>query len=292
MFQTLLVSGVCFMASPVIEFNVVCRTCGGIVFSVAASFCKSIMLSAAGMNVFGCILCVFALFGMDSSYSAVVFGYWVYGEIDTPLYPPMKMYYGVSSRVLAVDCIDDAKCASMFQKFSFSDEGDGVYALEHNDDSCSFPFDSAALAAICEDWKDNQYSESTLIMGVVTYWSSILTSFQRSTEFGDVSCQKFMGMVGTIIGILASVMALTGYADACYSRWTSESHPSPLRETCPLFGFTRLDYSPSLGSTPTRSEYEVEDSPGIDSVVKHHTSFLSKFDLPLKAEEDGHFVVN
>ena len=55
-------------------------------------------------------------------------------------------------------------------------------------------------------------------MGAITYWSSILTNVQRSTEFGDVSCHKFMGMVGTIIGILASIMALTGYADACYPR--------------------------------------------------------------------------
>ena len=63
-----------FKASLVIESNVVCRTCGGIGLSAAASFRKPIMLGAAGVNVFVCILCIFALLGMGSSYSAVVFG--------------------------------------------------------------------------------------------------------------------------------------------------------------------------------------------------------------------------
>ena len=157
--------------------------------------------------------------------------------------PPLKMYFGVSNRVLATDCNDDATCALTFQGLGFSDEGDGVCAMKQNDDSCT-DWDSATLTVICEECMDNQYSVSMLIMGVVTDWSSILTKFQRSTEFGDVSCQKFMGMVGTIIGILTSITVLTGYADACYSRWTLESRPSPLRQSSPPFSSARLAYSP------------------------------------------------
>ena len=81
------------------------------------------------------------------------------------------MYFGVSNRVLATDCIDDATCAITFQGLGFSDEGDGVCAMKHNDDSC-FDWDSATLTVICEECRDNQYSVSMLIMGVVTYWSA------------------------------------------------------------------------------------------------------------------------
>jgi hypothetical protein len=212
---TLPASGAYLKASPVIESNVVCRTCGGIGLSAATSLRKPIMLGAAGVNVLGCILCIFALVGMGSSYSALVFGHWIYGKIDLGDYQ-YEMYFGVSSRVLAIDCSDDAECASYHQGQGFSDEGDGVYAQEQSDDDCT-DWDSASLDAICEDCKDNQYSEFTLIMGVVTYWPSLMTNFQRSTEFGDVNCQKFMGIVSTLIGMLTSIMALTGYADACYA---------------------------------------------------------------------------
>ena len=75
MFQTLPASGVYFKASPVIESDVVRRTCGSIDLSAAASFRKPIMLGAVGVNVFGCTLCIFALLGMGSSYSAMNFGY-------------------------------------------------------------------------------------------------------------------------------------------------------------------------------------------------------------------------
>ena len=56
-FQTLPSSGVPFKANPVIEFNAVCRTCGGIGLSAGTSFRKPIMLGAAGVHVLGCILC-------------------------------------------------------------------------------------------------------------------------------------------------------------------------------------------------------------------------------------------
>jgi len=212
---TLPASGVYLKASPVIESNVVCRTCGGIGLSAATSFRKPLMLGAAGVNALGCILCMFALVGLGSSYSALVFGHWIYGEIDLAGTSTLKMYFGVSSRVLAVDC-DDVTLASFLNE-GFSYEGDSICAMEQSDDSCTSPFDSAAIAAMCEDCKDNQYSESTLIMGVITYWPSLLTNFQRSTEFGDVNCQKFMGIVSTLIGMLTNIMALTGYADACYA---------------------------------------------------------------------------
>ena len=211
------------MVSLVIESNVVRRTCGGIVLSTAANFRKSIMLNAAGVNVFGCILCIFALFGMGSSYSAVVFGRWIYGEVEVASeLPPSKVYDGVSSRVLAIDCDEDDmpdETRDSLLAFGFFDDGDGVWAMEQSDDTCN-EWTSSAIRAVCENCKDNQYSVSMRIMGVVTYWSSILTNFRRSTEIGDACCQKFMGMIGTIIGILTSIMALTGYANVCYSRWT------------------------------------------------------------------------
>ena len=138
---------------------------------------------------------------MGSSYSAVVFGHWIYGEVNVASgLPPFKVYVGVSSRVLAIDCDEDDmpdETRDSLLAFGFSDEGDSICAMEQSDDTCN-EWASSAIRAVCENCKDNQYSEGTLIMGVITYWSSILIHFQRSTEFRDVSCHKFMGMVGTI----------------------------------------------------------------------------------------------
>ena len=79
----------------------------------------------------------------------------MYGEIKNAEYSPLKMHFGVSSRVLATDCNDDAACALTFQGLGFSDEGDGVCAMKQNDDSCT-DWDGVTLTVICEECGDNQ----------------------------------------------------------------------------------------------------------------------------------------
>ena len=134
MCQTLPASGVYFKVSPVIESNVVCRTCGVIGLQAAASFRKPVMLGAAGVNVVGCILTIFSLTGLGSPYSALVFGHWIYGEVKMASeLPPFEVYVGVSSRVLAIDCDEDDVpdvTHNSLLAFGFSDEGDCFSVME------------------------------------------------------------------------------------------------------------------------------------------------------------------
>ena len=99
--------------------------------------------------------------------------------------PPFEVYVGVSSRVLIIDSNEDDVpdvTRNSLSVFDFSDEGDGVCVMERSDDTCN-ECTNSAVRAVCENCKDNQCSVSMRIMGVVTYWSSILANFQQSTEF-------------------------------------------------------------------------------------------------------------
>jgi hypothetical protein len=212
---TLPASGVYLKASPVIESNLVCRSCGRLGVQATQEFRRPLMVAGSLVNFVGCILSIFAAIGMASSYGGLVFGHWVYGEITVDDWP-LKMYLGVSSRVFAVECASDG-CISFATGADFTDEGSNIYAKEQDDETCSNSFGSAAITSMCEECKDNQFSESTLILGVITYWPTILTNFQRSTEFGDVNCQKFLGIFTNVLGFFTSLSALSAYADACYS---------------------------------------------------------------------------
>jgi len=211
---TLPASGVYLKASPVIESNFVCRSCGRLGLQAARDFRKPLMISAAAVNFLGCILSIFAAVGLASSYGGLMFGHWVYGEI-TIVDMPLKMYLGVSSRVFVVECASD-DCISFLSGTDFTDEGDNIYAKEE-DITCSNSFGSDAIMDMCEECKENLYAESTLILGIITYWPTILTDFQRSTEFGDVNCQKFFGIFTGLLSTFMSLSAISAYADACYS---------------------------------------------------------------------------
>ena len=44
-----------------------------------------------------------------------------------------------------------------------------------------------------------------------------MTDFQRSTRKGDLNCQKFMALLTGIIGTITNLIALSSYADLCYT---------------------------------------------------------------------------
>jgi len=237
-------AGPCYMKCPgVIESNLCCIACGKIGPSSADRNRKSIQMCGFFLNFVALILTIVALIGFSSDVDTLRSVSWVTGEA-TALHGKIDLYVGVVMRYDRVDCsswssTSDCEFAmsslgllrqaeSIFtRKMKWDDDAACTGKNAHgNEQSLLSMAERARVSALCQDCKDNTYSLTTLVLAVVTYLPTIGTNLQRTTRFGDVNCQKTMGVVSNIFGFITSFSSLMSFHSACYANLPSELETS------------------------------------------------------------------
>lgn len=93
-----------------------------------------------------------------------------------------------------------------------------------SDIDCSAAFDPDQ----CQDCSDAaQGTITTAVVGVVTTIPTIQTDFQRSTQRGDLNCQKFMALFTGLAGGLSSMATLLAFSQNCWRVSGYDTEPGP-----------------------------------------------------------------
>jgi len=92
------------------------------------------------------------------------------------------------------------------------DQGGTVTNIDWSAEACDQNIDPGA----CNDCKDaSQASYSTAILSLITAVPQFLTDLQRSTEAGDLNCQKMFGIVTGIVGFITTLNSILIYLNSC-----------------------------------------------------------------------------
>jgi len=154
------------------------------------------MLFAALLSFACTIFCLIALISISHDNDVVESVNWTIGE--SSLDPDVFTFYvGLSRLVIDSDIthIGNTTIPSY---------------IEWGSDDCD--------AGYCEDCEDAASSViSSAIIAFVTCIPTLQTDLQRSTRKGDLNCQKFMAIFTGIIGTITNLIALSAYADMCFS---------------------------------------------------------------------------
>lgn len=116
-------------------------------------------------------------------------------SIDTNSSIDLKYYIGL--RMFVISCDGDV-CPQQQTHFKWTD-------TECVDEFCDD----------CLDATDGTITSA--ILGLITMFPQITTNMQRSAPSGDLHCQKFMGMLTSILGFVGGIYSLYSYQSGCYT---------------------------------------------------------------------------
>jgi hypothetical protein len=89
--------------------------------------------------------------------------------------------------------------------------GDNYEDFEYNFD------DDYCVSDYCKDCADAAGPcEATVIMALVTEIPAITTKLTRSHVDSDTNCQKYMGIITTILSMISTLVTLSTFGDMCY----------------------------------------------------------------------------
>jgi hypothetical protein len=142
------------------------------------------MFVAAGFSFLAIIVCIVSLCSMSYNNSQVKNTNWTYGYTSE-----FEFYVGLYEIIVI---------APRFGEVSFS-----------------WKYYEHGYYADCKDACN--VSIYSVIFALITCIPTILTDLQRSTVKGDFNCQKVMGVVTGLMGTISTLLALSFYADGCYS---------------------------------------------------------------------------
>lgn len=107
----------------------------------------------------------------------------------------IKQYVGL--RMVVVTC-DGASCPRQQDHFKWTDKE----CVEDFCDECLDATDGTITSAV---------------VGVITMLPQITTNLQRSAPSGDLHCQKWMGMLTSLLGFAGGIVSLYSYQSGCYT---------------------------------------------------------------------------
>lgn len=217
--------------SPVIEHSRCCVGVGRLGLGWAERRRKTVMIFGALMNSLSLVLCVIAATGglaSDPGSWAFKAFPWVRTDVtlscslagatsplDVSLRVNVKLYHA------SIDCssmTDPALCESALAQrgFEISEDGTMEKATRWDEpDTCEASI-IPDISERCEECANSLISESSIIISILGQLPTIATDLQRSTRFGDVNCQKTMGMLTNLITFFSSIVALLAFRWHCY----------------------------------------------------------------------------
>mmetsp|Transcript_5540 Transcript_5540/g.15904 ORF Transcript_5540/g.15904 Transcript_5540/m.15904 type:complete len:346 (-) Transcript_5540:90-1127(-) len=218
-----------------VESSFCCRKFGEIGLDVLTPFRKPIFCVLLLCNFASLVLGIVAALVISSSYSTLKVGHWTSGDVEWPTFDGagdrinLHIFWGTNTQFIEVNCADfsdQTSCQAAMASSGFTEEDDGIYALglDWEENACG----SSGLAVsglrfsdimetACEECKDSQFAVFGIIVSIIVQVPTMATDCQRSTEFGDVNCQKFLGVASNVFSLLANIASILTYRSACYS---------------------------------------------------------------------------
>jgi len=191
------------------------------------------MLFGFGLNAVALVLAVVAALGLTTDGGQLKRFAWVRGSgaVAGCLHGcPIETYIGVELRLDTIHCLGPAQvidmvgspsCTTSAEQMGFVAEQDAPDRLsrevEWSDEDACTRSDDRSMKDLCAECRDSMVSKSSVILSVLTAFPTMATNLQRSTPFGDVNCQKAMGMLMNLVGMLTSLIALLAFRRACYA---------------------------------------------------------------------------
>ena len=128
----------------------------------------------------------------------------------------------------------------------YTKDGDFVSKFDFADDSCAEDDDGFNFGSLPESACEACVSAATglqtgAIVGLLTQLTQLLTDVQRSTVRGDVNCQKAMGVITGIFGLVVGLYTVAQFRKYCWGDDTD--------------GLGKVDWE-------TQDGYKVETRPG------------------------------
>mmetsp|Transcript_1857 Transcript_1857/g.5281 ORF Transcript_1857/g.5281 Transcript_1857/m.5281 type:complete len:353 (-) Transcript_1857:405-1463(-) len=214
-----------FESSPCIRWS------GKVGFTWAARNRGPIFLFAAGISFIAWICIILSALALSESDTLVQGFAWAKGSAEAPDKFFATVYLGMRNRVVILDPIPP---------FELPPDVPTIIDTNWWDDACS----AYSINATCERCRDGMPTTSTMIItSILTQTIQIATDLQRSTPYGDVNCQKVMGIVTGLYGLFSGLLSLRSFADSC---WNVQPDMFSI-QNYPEIGDLHLDLGPGPG---------------------------------------------
>ena len=77
--------------------------------------------------------------------------------------------------------------------------------------------DKECVEDFCDECLDaTDGTITSAVVGLITMFPQITTNLQRSAPSGDLHCQKWMGMLTSLLGFVGGLVSLYSYSAGCY----------------------------------------------------------------------------
>lgn len=227
--------------SGCVESPCCCVRCGAVGLDCVTRHRKPLFSVMLACNAISMILCVFAALSMSQSYEVLKAGYWTRADVEFPLESgqsdKFQVFWGINTRVFEFDCggfSNQSICGDQLVSNGFVERDGMRYSRDShwNDASCMDTFGTFAvpvelttvLGASCEECKDSLFSSTSLVGGVITQIPTMATDCQRMTEFGDVNCQKVVGVMTNVLTFIVTFISVVRYREGCFVHLASAYH--------------------------------------------------------------------
>mmetsp|Transcript_89268 Transcript_89268/g.257458 ORF Transcript_89268/g.257458 Transcript_89268/m.257458 type:complete len:359 (-) Transcript_89268:168-1244(-) len=217
--------------APCIEFNPCCLLCARIGSRRASRQRTPIMMFAFVLNIVALVFSVIAAMGLSTNPKWLERFAWVKGHGTMEGCGDrcnVEVYVGPMMRLDKLSCLGPdgqvyPACVARAASMDFDTNSTGVQedqlrrTVVWNDHHTCRRLDDKQLRDQCIQCKESLVPKSAIIMSIVTQLPTLTTDLQRATRFGDVNCQKTMGVVSNVVSLFNSLVALWSFRTACYS---------------------------------------------------------------------------
>jgi len=183
------------------------RTSGSIGCSWAERHRSPIMFFAFSVSFAAWIMILLASLALASNTTLVENFAWASGSIHSHGYFSAEVYLGMRRRVIDVEEYSNA-----------TNTTHSVIVTDwSNQNACNGFISGTSLNSTCQQCVDSLDSVSTLaITSVITQTIQLATDLQRTTPYGDMNCQKIMGVLTGVYGLISGLLSLQDFADSCW----------------------------------------------------------------------------
>eukprot|EP00927_Polykrikos_kofoidii_P020749 TRINITY_DN19889_c0_g1_i1.p1 TRINITY_DN19889_c0_g1~~TRINITY_DN19889_c0_g1_i1.p1 ORF type:complete len:399 (+),score=60.56 TRINITY_DN19889_c0_g1_i1:87-1283(+) len=205
-------------AAPYVEHSMLCRTCGKTGPKCADHHRKKVLGFGLLVNAIALGLCIVGAVSCTTSdrdtLKAIA---WVYGEGIDGQSRTISIWMSVHTTVVQVETQDENALAKKgLLRKGFEEVSHNVFEIANawGDGACT---GNGTMRETCEECNANQIAIPTLIMAAISQVPTMATNLQRSTRFGDVNCQKTLGILSNVLGFVGSFASMMSFRQACYT---------------------------------------------------------------------------
>jgi len=162
------------------------------------------MLVASAFSTAAWICILLSVLGLSTTPSVVQTFAWAKGRAENP-YFTATIHVGLRNRVVQLEPAPNVSLPR--------DVPSTITTSWQDEESCSI----YSMNETCQACQDAVGATSTwAITSLLTQTVQVATDLQRTTPFGDVNCQKVMGVVTGLYGLISGLMALADFANHCW----------------------------------------------------------------------------